>query len=64
MLALKDLPPSHRDAWRVLFEHYVFKADGEPGAHLPADKRGIVGQADPDLIRSVRAALARVLGRN
>jgi hypothetical protein len=46
-----------------MFEHYVFKADGEPGTHLRADRRGIVGQADPDLIRSVRAALARVLGR-
>ena len=64
MMELKDLPPAHRDAWRVMFEHYVFKADGEPGAHLRADRRGIVGQADPDLIRSVRTALARVLGRS
>jgi hypothetical protein len=63
MMEIKDLPPAHRDAWRVMFEHYVFKADGEPGAHLRADRRGIVGQADPDLIRSVRAALARILGR-
>ncbi len=63
MIEIKDLPPAHRDAWRVMFEHYVFKADGEPGAHLRADRRGLVGQADPDVIRSVRAALARVLGR-
>ena len=64
MIEIKDLPPAHRDAWRVMFEHYVFKADGEPGAHIRADRRGIVGQADEALIRSVRAALARVLGRN
>jgi hypothetical protein len=63
MMEIKDLPPAHRDAWRVIFEHYVFKADGEPGAHLRADRRGIVGQADPDIIRGVRAALARILGR-
>ena len=63
MIEIKDLPPAHRDAWRVMFEHYIFKADGEPGAHIRADRRGIVGQADEAIIRGVRAALARVLGR-
>jgi Cupin-like domain len=63
MLAIKELPPAHREVWRALFEHYVFQADGPPGAHLPADRLGILGKMDPDSIQGVRAALAKVLRR-
>jgi hypothetical protein len=61
MTAIKNLPEAHRAGWRALFDHYVFQDDGPPGAHLPAERRGIQGALDPDLLRSVRAAIARTL---
>lgn len=64
MVAIRDLPPSHRAAWREMFEHYVFKTTGpEPGAHLPAPRRGIVGALDGDLARTIRAMLSKLLAR-
>jgi Cupin-like domain len=61
MLAIKELPASHRQAWMAIFEHYVFKQHGEPGEHLPLDRRGILGAMDEASIRNARAELARVL---
>lgn len=63
MMALRALPPQHRDAWRVLFDHYVFGATGDPAAHLPADKRGILGEMAPASARQLRAELAKALSR-
>ena len=38
--ALKLLPPEQREVWRMIFDHYVFCADGDPGDHLPEHARG------------------------
>ncbi len=64
MLSIKNLPPSHRDAWRAIFEHYVFEASGEPGAHLPAARRGILGRMEPEQVKRLRLALSRALSRS
>lgn len=63
ILALRDLPPPHRAAWKSLFDHYVFEVDGPAADHLPADRRGVQGPLDRTAILSIRAALARALGR-
>ena len=61
LLSVKELQPTHREAWRALFEHYVFKANGEPSAHLPPERTGILGKLTPDAIRALRASIARAL---
>lgn len=63
ILAIKALPPTHRRAWEAMFAHYVFQSAGDPGAHLPPERRGILGQITPDQARGVRAMLARTLAR-
>lgn len=42
MLMIRDLPARYRDVWQNLFSHYVFKANGEPGAHLNPEDRGLM----------------------
>ncbi len=42
LLAFKSLPASERAAWRGLLDHYVF-GSGDPAAHIPADRRGVLG---------------------
>lgn len=61
IITVKDLPPRERAAWRSLFEHYVFGADGDPAAHLPKQARGILGQRTVDLVARVKALLAQAL---
>jgi Cupin-like domain len=64
MMSIKNLPPSHRNAWRAIFDHYVFEVDGETGAHLPAARRGILGRMEPEQVKRLRQALSRALSRN
>jgi cupin-like protein len=63
MLAIKELPESHRRAWRTMFDHYVFQTGGPPVEHLPPDKRGVAGLLDAAGIRALRGMLAKLLGR-
>ena len=63
MIALRQLPPDQRRAWRAMFDHYVFMSGGDPAAHLPKMFRGILGADSPadlnDMRRSIIAALDR-----
>lgn len=61
LLALRDLPDEQRAAWRAMFEHFVFRADGDPMAHLPTEVQGVLGNAPPTHVAALRAQLAKAL---
>ncbi len=63
LLSLRDLPPAQRDAWRVLFDHYVFDADEQTAAHIPPAARGVLAPMNDDSARQLRAALRNRLNR-
>ncbi len=43
MIAIAERPAAERRAWRVLFDHYVFRENGHPLAHLPPEQHGLLG---------------------
>jgi hypothetical protein len=43
MALMSGLPAVQRDAWRKIFDCLAFQRDGEPGAHLPANLRDVMG---------------------
>ena len=43
---MRELAPEHRAAWAAMFQHYVFD-EGDPGAHIPAHKRGVLAKTRP-----------------
>ncbi len=43
MVLMSGMPAGQRDAWRELFDCFVFQKDGDPGAHLPPDLRDVMG---------------------
>ena len=63
LLTLRDLPPAQRDAWRALFDHYVFDANAETAAHIPPGARGILDPMTDPVARQLRAMLLNRLNR-
>ncbi len=63
IMTVRDLPPAQREAWRALFDHYVFDADETTAAHLPPAARQILGPLDENAVRGLRARLLRRLNR-
>ncbi|MBO9711041.1 MAG: cupin-like domain-containing protein [Caulobacter sp.] len=61
LLAVRHLPKPQRDAWRAIFDHYLFEADGDPAAHLPEDRKGVLGPLTPRLAQSIRAYVKRAV---
>lgn len=58
--ALKFLPPEQRKVWRMIFDHYVFCTDGDPGEHLPEHARGILGPSTPALLDRMRMTIKKI----
>lgn len=61
LLSIKALPQVQRDAWRHIFEHYVFAP--EPQAHIPLEVKGSLNPIDENLARKLRAMLINKLNR-
>lgn len=57
LYALKPLPPEQRAVWRMAFDHYVFCADGDPGAHLPPHAQGLLGPPTKNRLARIRSAI-------
>ena len=60
-MTLRALAPAERRAWRAMFNHYIFEDDGDPGEHIPAGRRGILGQPTPQMFDAMRQAVLRGL---
>jgi hypothetical protein len=62
-MTMHELPDNERAAWKAHFDHYIFRANGDPVAHLPEPARGILGSRTPELIAALKARLAKALGK-
>ncbi|KAF1711831.1 cupin-like domain-containing protein [Pseudoxanthomonas sacheonensis] len=60
ILALKSLPRSERKAWKHLFDHYVFD-DHDPAAHIPAERRNLLGRLTPALVEQIKGKIRSYL---
>ena len=63
MMALRALPAPQRQAWRALFDHYVFEADLAACAHIPEAGRGWLAPLDEAGARQLRGELLNRLNR-
>ena len=63
ILALRDLPPRQREAWRGVFDHYVFDADEAVYAHIPEAGRGPLAPLDEASAKRLRATIVDKLNR-
>ncbi|MDB5735037.1 MAG: cupin [Alphaproteobacteria bacterium] len=61
--AISEMPESRRQAWRQIFDHYVFQTGGDPAAHLAPEHRGMLGRMTPQLAAQLKAWLLKALQR-
>jgi hypothetical protein len=63
ILSIRALPPATRRAWSALFEQYVFGDEITATAHIPPERRGILGALSAQQTAALRAQLVKRLSR-
>jgi hypothetical protein len=63
LLSLRDRPDFEKQAWKRLFDYYVFGPADRAGEHLPEGARGDLGPMDDRKARRLRAYLLNRLNR-
>jgi hypothetical protein len=63
LLALRDRPEKEKQAWKSVFDYYVFGPATLAGEHLPEQARGALGPMDDATARQIRAMLLNNLNR-
>jgi len=63
LLSLRDLPENQRQAWRELFNFYIFDFKEDVIAHIPEHRRGVLSPIDDTAARKLRAQLLNKLNR-
>ena len=57
LLSIRDLPERQRNAWKTMYDLYVFGEYGDPLAHLPPPAHGTLGAHDDRTRQQVRHIL-------
>ncbi|MBU8976714.1 cupin-like domain-containing protein [Lysobacter sp. MMG2] len=63
MWTIRDRPEREKQAWREIFDYYVFGPGERAGEHLPPAARNTLGAVDETLARQLRAMLIAKLNR-
>ena len=64
LLSTGHLADRKLDRWRTLFDHYVFRANGDPAAHIPEPARGVLGKSTSELRQFIgRFLVQKLMGR-
>jgi hypothetical protein len=58
-----DMPVEHRQAWRALYDHYVFQTGGDPMAAIAPAHRYYARKVDPARVARLKEALRDLLGK-
>lgn len=61
LLAMRDLSQKQRDAWRCLFDHYLFKQGVDPVSYIPKHQHHILGGLSPEYIETIKDYFANKL---
>ncbi|PKG98055.1 cupin-like domain-containing protein [Paraglaciecola sp. MB-3u-78] len=63
MMNLRDRPTAEKEAWKTLFDYYVFGDANTVREHLPSQSHGAFAAMDDQLARRLRAMLLNKLNR-
>jgi hypothetical protein len=63
MLSVRDRPAKEKEAWKALFDYYIFGDSEQVRGHLPSESHGAFAKMDDNLARRLRAMLRNNLNR-
>lgn len=63
MMGLRDRPEAEKQAWREVFDYYVFGSPETPREHLPPSAQGALADLDNNMVRRLRALVKNKLNR-
>jgi hypothetical protein len=63
MLGIRDKSAHEREAWKHVFEYYIFNGPEKSNTHLPTEARGFLSVLDRLSVRKLRALLINKLNR-
>lgn len=63
MLSIRDLAPHEKQAWKAIFDHYIFSDQDHKYDHIPEQARGFLSPLDDDKARRLRSWLINKLNR-
>lgn len=63
ILTMRDLPEREKNAWKVIFNHFIFGEREAIANHLPIEGRGILNELDEGSARKLRMLLLNKLNR-
>lgn len=63
MMSLRDLPEREKQAWKALFDFYIFDSKPNQFSHMPHKARGFLNPMDENLARRLRSWLLNKLNR-
>lgn len=64
MLLVRDMPVRQREMWKMMFSHFVFRENGDPGAHIDRNDQGVMAELTPRQHKQALAQLVRGLERH
>lgn len=63
MMTVRDRPTQEKEAWKALFDYYIFGDSEKVRAHMPPESHGALATMDEDQTRRIRAMLRNNLNR-
>lgn len=63
LLSIRDLPVEEKQAWKHIFDYYIFGDAEHAGEHLPEQAKGLLGNIDDPKARQLKAMLLNKLNR-
>ncbi|MEN0035662.1 MAG: cupin-like domain-containing protein [Cellvibrio sp.] len=61
VLSMRQLNPAQRNAWRAMFDHYVFKQGVDPVSYIPEHCLHVLGEITPEAERQIKNYLIEKL---